>query len=65
MELYQQDVLSRLEDGRRITQCTLLQRETLLGGEAADRPSVSEVGDEDARTRLTHSPFSPNAVSKL
>lgn len=54
MELYQQDVLFRLEDGRRITQCTLLQRETLLGGDAADRLSVSEVSDEDTRTCPTH-----------
>lgn len=65
MELYQQDVLSRLEDGCRITQCTLLQRETSLGGDAADRLSVSEVCDEDTRTRLTRSSFLPNAVSKL
>lgn len=65
MELYQQDVLSRLEDGHRITQCTLLQRETSLGGDAADRLSVSEVSDEDTRTCLTHLSFSPNSLSKL
>lgn len=65
MELYQQDVLSRLEDERRITQCTLLRRETSLGGDASDILSVSEVSDEDTHTRLTHSSFSPNAISKL
>lgn len=69
MELYQQDVLSRLEDGCRITQFTLLQRETSLGGNAADnaadRLSVSEVSDEDTHTCLTHLSFLPNAISKL
>lgn len=65
MELYQQDVLSRLEDGRKITQCTLLQRETSLGGDTANRLSVSEISDEDTRTCLTHSSFSPNTISKL
>lgn len=49
MELYRQDVLSRLQDGRRITQCALLPRETSPGANAADRLSVSDVSDEDAR----------------